>query len=626
LGAFKVVVAAALFYAILDTVLVRLVFLRARFYDYAVFTYFYRSYVLYFLLLGAAAGAAAVLGLLFKTLRPRVRVAAVAAGGAMCAAVFALVALANRAVALTVAHPAMLALDASVFIAWFILAASLGAKLYNRVGPAPRGARRFIWAALGYGGALLFAAVLLAAFALPALTRPAAPERAMNVLLVSVDALRRDHLGCYGYERVKTPNFDRFAASATKFENAYCNSPWTLPSMASVITGRYPTVCGIDAGHRIRTRLPTLAEMLRDSGYSTEAYVTNVFMHPEYGYARGFDVYLMNADLRALYPLRGTLLYKWTVAAVKAARGKFARVPDDTAFNGDATVEALRRLAGGPRPFFIWCHFMDPHGPYTPPPGYVPDYPGTAAAAAYALMDDLLARGWGLDNMPTDRKFADKFQMLYDGEIAYVDEQFGRIMDALAEERLEPNTMVFVLNDHGEEFLDHGGFEHGHTLYPELIDMVLLVRIPGQDLRPAADRCVSQVDVVPSIMDALGLPTDGAAFDGNSFLGPSPSGGRAAFAEHIKRGTEKKAATSERWLLIRDCVTGIRELYDLTSDPGAQENLAGTGLAKEAALGREIAAFVEATESAAKAMGAPPEMNLPEERKKRLRDLGYIGP
>jgi arylsulfatase A-like enzyme len=628
LGASTFIFAAALCYSVLDAVFVRLIFLGARFSDYGVLTYFYRSYVLYAVFLAAAAGAAAVLGFWLKRMRPRPwpGFAAVAAGGALCSPVFVLAALANRAAALTVTHPAMIAVDIFIFLGWFILSALLGAKFYNRFGPDSGGRRRVVWAVLGYGGAGLFVGVLWAVFAIPAVTRPAAPERGMNVLLVSIDALRRDHLGCYGYERVKTPELDRFAASAATFEYAYCNSPWTLPSMASMVTGRYPTVCGIDTGHRIRRDLPTLAEILRDNGYRTEAYVTNVFMHPEYGYARGFDVYLMNGGLRRLYPLRGTLLYKWTVAAVRAWRSKFGRNVDDTTFNGEATVAALRRLAAGRRPFFVWCHFMDPHGPYTPPRGYVPDYPGTSAAEAYRLMDELLSRGWGLAEMPMEEKFADEFEMLYDGEIAYVDEHFGKIMGALEEEGVADETVVIVLNDHGEEFFEHGGYEHGHTLYPELIDMALVVRAPGHDLRKAAvSRYVSHVDIAPSVVDALGLATE-AVFDGGSFLAsPRPNGG-AVFAEHVKRGNEKKAVRSGGWLLIRDSVTGVPELYDLTSDRGAQENLAGKDLAQEEILGREVASYVNATEGAAKAMGAPPEMNLPEERKRRLQGLGYVGP
>jgi arylsulfatase A-like enzyme len=628
-GTVKFVVAVALAVTALDTVLARVVRLRPEFSIYPVHIYFARSYVLYALFIAACALAGAGFGFILSKIRPRrfPGTAAAAAGGALFAPVLGLAIILNRAFTLTISHPAILAGDVVVLLLWIFLSVYVGARVFARFGPtAARGWGRAAWGVLGYGGLVLLIIVLGYIYALPAITRPPAPERPMNVLLISIDALRRDHLGCYGYERVGTPNIDRFAASATKFENAYCSSPWTLPSMASMITGRYPSICGVDAGHRIRQEIPTLAEILRSEGYRSEAYVTNVFMHPEFGYAKGFDVYLMNGDSRGLYPLRGTLFYEWAANGLRALEAKLGRGRDDTTFNGDETVAALKRLGKGERPFFIWCHFMDPHGPYTPPPGYVPDYPGTAATQAYDYMKELLAEGWGLDHMPMDEDSVEKFEMLYDGEIAYVDEEFGNIMAALEEDGLINETVVAVLNDHGEEFFDHGGFEHGHTLYPELINMVLIVRIPGQDLREAAATgYVSHVDIVPTVLDALGL-TAAVDFDGQSFLGSAPTSERAVFAECVKRGTEKKAVRRAGWLLIRDWVTGDRQLYDLSADPTARENLVGKGLTEEESLALEIAAYAEMTGEAVKALGAAPEMNLPEDRKRRLKGLGYIGP
>ncbi|HUU57347.1 MAG TPA: sulfatase, partial [bacterium] len=436
-GVFKFVVVVGLAVSALDTALIRLFLLQPEFSIYPLHVYFARSYVLYVAFFVASAAAAALLGLILKRVWPRrcPGVAAAAAGGALFAPVLGLAIILNRAFTLTISHPAILAGDILVLLVWLSLSLFIGARVYKGLGPAAaRGFRRVTWGVLGYGGLVLLIIVLGYIYALPAITRPPAPERPMNVLLISIDALRRDHVGCYGYERVGTPNLDRFAASATKFENAYCSSPWTLPSMASMITGRYPSICGVDAGHRIRQEIPTLAEILRSEGYRSEAYVTNVFMHPEYGYARGFDVYLMNGDSRGLYPLRGTLFYEWAANGLRALEAKLGRGRDDTTFNGDEAVAALKRLGKGERPFFIWCHFMDPHGPYTPPPGYVPDYPGTAAAQAYDYMKELLAEGWGLDHMPMDEDSVEKFEMLYDGEIAYVDEEFGNIMAALEED------------------------------------------------------------------------------------------------------------------------------------------------------------------------------------------------
>jgi len=628
LGAVKVVAAAAFFFAGVDTLVARVLFFRVHFSDYSPVTYFGRSAVLYLVAVAAAAVVAAALRFGWNLGRPSRRhsVAAAAAGGAVALPLLAVAVLINRASPWTITHPVMLVADVAVFVAWAFASLEGGARLYRWAGPARGGVRRLVWFVVGYGSLVAFALLIGAIFVGPNLTRPAPPERAPNVLLITLDALRKDRLACYGYDRLATPHLAAFAESGAKFEHAYSNSPWTLPSMASLITGRYPTICGVDAGHRLREGIPTLAERLRARGYRTEAYVTNIFMHPEYGFARGFDVYLMNGDLRLLYPLRGTALYKWTVAAARAARRRSGRGYDNTTFNSRATGAALRRLGSGGRPFFVWCHFMDPHGPYTPPRGYVADYAGLPAEEAYELMDDLLARGWGLDNLPMEEAQVRKFEMLYDGEVAYVDEHFGKIMHALEAEGLADDTVVVVLNDHGEEFFDHGGFEHGHTLYPELIDMALLVRLPGHDLRAvAARRCVSQVDVVPSLMEALGFPPP-RDVDGRSFLSGSEEVPGGAFAEAVKRGTEKKAVRRREWLYIEDWESGSRELYNVAADPGTKNNLAGTGLPVEEELAAAVRAFVAANEKAVAAGGAAPELSLPEEQKRRLVGLGYIAP
>ncbi|UCH77699.1 MAG: sulfatase [Candidatus Coatesbacteria bacterium] len=628
LGAVKVVAAAAFFFAAVDTLFVRVIFFGAHFSDYSPLTYFGRSAVLYLVAAAAAAVVAAALRFGWNLVRPsrRPSVAGAAAGGAVALPALAVAILVNRASPWTITHPAMVAVDVAVFAGWATAALEGGARLYRWAGPGGGRLRRVVWFVVGYGGIAAFAFLILGLFAGRSLTRPAPPERAPNVLLITIDALRKDRLACYGYERVATPRLGAFADSGATFEYAYSNSPWTLPSMASLLTGRYPSVCGVDAGHKLRAGIPTLAERLRAEGYRTEAYVTNIFMHPEYGFASGFDVYLMNGDFRLLYPLRGTALYKFTVAAARAARSRSGRRRNNTTFNSAATAAALRRLGSGRRPFFVWCHFMDPHGPYTPPRGYVPDYPGVEAAEAYTLMDDLLARGWGLDELPMEEAEVRKFEMLYDGEVAYVDEHFGKIMETLEAEGLADDTIVVVLTDHGEEFFDHGGFEHGHTLYPELIDMALLVRLPGYDLREvAARRYVSQVDVVPSIMEALGFapPRD---VDGRSFLGGDPEEETAAFAEAVKRGTEKKALRRGGWLYIEDWEEGTRELYNIAADPRAVENVAGTGLPVEEELAEAIRRYVAANENEVAGGGAAPELSLPEEQKRRLVGLGYIAP
>ena len=630
-GVFKFVVSVGLAFTALDTLLSRLLRLRPEFSIYPVQTYFARSYVLYTILVVAIAVVAGLLGLIIKRVWPRryPGAAALAAGGALFGPVLALAAALNRAFAVTITHPAMLAGDIVIVAIWLLLSLFVGGWFYKRFGPAGAGGfRRLAWGVSGYGGVGLLILVLAYFYAVPEIIRPAATERRMNVLLISIDALRRDHVGCYGYERVGTPNIDRCAASATKFENACSNSPWTLPSMASMITGRYPSICGVEALNRLRPGIPTLAEVLRSEGYRNEAYVTNIFMHPEYGYGNGFDVYLMNGDRRALYPLRGTLIYKWADTGSRALNAKTGRSRDDTTFNRDETVAALKRLGRGGRPFFIWCHFMDPHNPYTPPRGYVPDYPGIKAGEAYKLLDELQAKGWDVGDWPVEGRDMEKFAMLYDGEIAYVDENFGRIIDALEEENLADNTAVIVLSDHGEEFHDHGSYGHGHTLYPELIDMVLLTRIPGYEF-PAStrNRYVSHVDVMPTVLAVLGIsPPTG--LDGRSLLNEeSPlDGGAGAYAERLQRGEGKKSVRRDGWQLILNIETGTRELYYLAEDRGATENLAGRGLSAENDLYRDIEWFTAYNDGEVKKLGGLPTMTLPEDRRARLRGLGYVGP
>jgi arylsulfatase A-like enzyme len=271
---------------------------------------------------------------------------------------------------------------------------------------------------------------------------------------------------------------------------------------------------------------------------------------------------------------------------------------------------------------------MDPHNPYAPPPGYVPEYPGIAPAEAYELLEELQAAGWRAGGWPITESRAPLFEMLYDGEIAYVDEQFGRIINALREEGLDRNTMVFVLNDHGEEFYDHGSYGHGHTFYPELIDMVLLARVPGQKFPAAArGRYITHVDVMPTVLDALGIKPP-AELDGRSILKGNPASGDdgRAFSEALQGGADGKAVLRDGWLLIVDGETDERELYNLTEDPGARENLAARGLAIEEELSLEIARHVDAAQEEVRSLGRAATIAVSEERKARLRGLGYIMP
>ncbi len=388
-------------------------------------------------------------------------------------------------------------------------------------------------------------------------------ERPLNVIVVGIDTLRPDHLGCYGYERETSPNIDEFAAGGVLFENALSQAPWTAPSFATVFTSLYPSQHGsMDVNSRIRESVPTLATMLKQRGYATGAIINAPALKPEFGLSRGFDFYDMT-------PLDG-------------------RRGDGTTRDALAWIDKVR---GGP--FFMFVHYFDPHIPYGPPAGY----------------DDLFHKGYrGRIKNPfdiegfsksRDRLFEEMKELtaddwaeiidLYDGEIVYVDEAFGALMRGLKDRGLTENTVVILLGDHGEEFFEHGGFEHGHTLYDELIHVPLIVSLPGRIGEGARVRNqVRLLDVTPTVFDLLGLEPP-AHFEGVSLVPYLTGGGSVerragsllpphiAFAEAIRLGAEKKSVTAQPNKLIYNLITCGREFYNVAEDPGETHDLIAAG-------------------------------------------------
>ena len=351
---------------------------------------------------------------------------------------------------------------------------------------------------------------------------PGAP----NVLLVSIDTLRADEVGVYGSPHGNTPALDRLAADGVTFEHATSTAPWTLPSMASILTGLYPRHHGAGAIANRRDPLgraplaadvPTLAATLRDAGYRTHAIVTNPYLLARSGLSRGFQSYdNLTFISEAMVSGRGNaaqwLLDHVAPQLVAGDRGE------------DVSDAAVRWLAGADRarPFFLWLHYVDPHGPYGASAGTRhKSFRGevTFGAGAVALdlgstsPDPVRLRSGEIRLGDDDKR---RVRALYDDEIAEVDRQVGRVLDALAEQGLADNTLVVCVSDHGEEFWDHGGVEHGHTLYDELLHVPWLMRWPSR--LPAGRRVrtvVSTIDVAPTVQELIGLPTS-AALDGVS--------------------------------------------------------------------------------------------------------------
>jgi arylsulfatase A-like enzyme len=473
--------------------------------------------------------------------------------------------------------------------------------------PARGGPTRISLRALGgaepgaEAGLRLARPVLDAPGAEPAAPPPrAAPVsgRRPHVVLYLVDTLRADRLGAYGYPRPTSPRIDAFAREATLFRNAFAQSSWTKPAVASLFTGLLPQA------HRINPRaaavpegLPILPEILRDAGYATFGVVTNGNVSRAFGFARGFDVF---EQLRE--------------GATREIHQRSDR----------ANQAAFALLEGRPpdRPFFLYVHTADPHWPYTPPERERARLAAEVANPGIGYALSLSAQG----RPPGEVRR--QVSQLYDAEIAFNDESFGRLLEKLHELRLDADTLVILLSDHGEGFDEHGSFRHGTTLFSEEIRIPLVIRFPGGVGRGrVVDAAARQVDVLPTILDVAGVPIP-AGLAGRSLLpaaseafpAPEPDG---TFAYLDRRGRVVETAIEGGRKLIRFRVEGRGApgigLFDLASDPGETRDLA----ASERVWREYLLARLDAA-AAAPPGPEPPSATLDAEQRRALEALGYL--
>jgi len=394
--------------------------------------------------------------------------------------------------------------------------------------------------------------------------------RPVNVVLIGVDTLRRDHVGCYGYERPTTANIDRLAGEGVLFEDAVSQSPWTLPSFSTIHTSLYPTQHGAGGfersqgtyGNRMGGTVMPLAMVLLKSGYATGAIINAPALAPDFGVDKGFEFYDTSP--------------RWD-----------PRLADGT------TEDALKWIdsnSGGP--FFMFVHYFDPHLPYSPPKPYDTmydtDYSGPISSSFdretfNKTIPEIVEKGG-----PEAEAEWDHVRALYDGEITFTDKAVGELLDGLEERGLSENTLVVFVSDHGEEFYEHGGFEHGHTMYDELIKVPLIFSLPGEI--PAGTRISRQVrmmDVMPTILDFLGICSL-SHLEGVS-LEPLISGGGEpvdrpdvllpygfAYSEAMLYGSEKKCMTAFPWKVVYDMRSTETMVFNLEDDPAELSDLAAS--------------------------------------------------
>jgi len=426
---------------------------------------------------------------------------------------------------------------------------------------------------------LLFLTSCLTPAPAPA-TKQASP-RDVNVLLITLDTLRADYLSCYGGTRVPTPNIDALAARGVRFAQAVAQVPLTTPSHASILTGAYPQVHKLrdNGGFVLDGSIPTLATLTRDAGFDTAAFVGAAVLNRHFGLHRGFNHYGDNLNEK-----RDAKLLPGVVAELRgdAVTRRALDWLDQRAKPGNSTPSA--------RNFFLWTHYYDTHFPYDPP-----------------------------------EPFGSRFQKdKYSGEVAYVDHQVGRLLSGLAERGLAERTLVVLMADHGESLGDHGEFTHGVFLYDSTMHIPLTVTGPSVPAGKVITQQVRSIDVMPTIVDYLGLSPSSQA-QGISLL-PAVLEGKSlpasfAYMETLYPKTalgwaELRAVRTDEWKYV---AAPRPELYHLPEDPTEARSVKESQAAQATQLEKHVWEVAGPRESLGKLARSP----VNDDTMRQLQSLGY---
>jgi len=431
-------------------------------------------------------------------------------------------------------------------------------------------------------------------------------KQAPNVIVVMVDALRADHVGCYGYDRDTTPFIDSLAAEGLRCADCIAQAPWTAASVAGVFTSRYPSQTGVGAyedstGRRDVMKLSagalppdetTLAELMADGGYHTFAVITNPFLTDDFGMTQGFAT-VLDDDLDAAEIVDAAIAYVDSLGGAAASP------------NGE-----------GGHPFFAYLHFMDVHAPNRPPEPYYRMYP-TLDSAPHRPGH---GRGGGVS--PADMT-ADGFAVfkshklaLYDGSLTYVDAQVERLVEYLRDAGLADDTVIVFAADHGEGLWDHGlRMGHGFSLYGEQLEVPLIIHGPG--VPPGEDRVLARnLDIAPTLLAlaGIGIPESMEGVD----LLDAPEA-TVAYSEDMAYGFEQKSLRDKRFKYVMSVVAEMEPmLFDKSVDPDELADLSGRMPEIAAFYAAEIDSLRAGIESCNRS-----RVMVDEATRRKLRALGY---
>jgi arylsulfatase A-like enzyme len=444
------------------------------------------------------------------------------------------------------------------------------------------------------------------------------PSGGLNVLLITVDTLRADHLHAYGYRRATSPSIDTLARDGILFSQAVAQWPKTTPSLASMMTSTYPHRNGVirTARQPLPQRHLTLAEILKDAGYSTVGIVTNGNLSKAYGFNQGFDQYIQ----------------AWQESASVDA--------EDAERVTEYAISWLRRHSHA-KPFFMWLHYSDPHARYEPPPAYDGLYVGDIyhdgsrrAPLNPGFNDDI--GGIPRRSRLADRDDINYYIAQYDAEIRYTDEHIGKVLRTLETMRLSENTMIIFTADHGESLGEHNYyFEHGRLPYDHCVRVPLIIKTPTVDSKNRIIRQpVELINVLPTVLDNLNISVPREA-QGKSLvplmLGDTRSVPEYAFTEAGYARNYQRVIRTQKWKLIyapdekdQRIMQGMPfELYDIENDPNELNNLVHVEAELAEKLKSELFKWIKSSAGTDNPATSPRRVTVDRATERVLRSLGY---
>ena len=386
-----------------------------------------------------------------------------------------------------------------------------------------------------------------------------------NVVLLTIDTLRKDVLGCYGSQQGLTPFLDSIAGECVVFTGAHSVAPYTQASFPGILTSSY--LFDYPRAPRLSSKRTLISEVLQRAGIQTAAFHSNPYLSDYFGWNRGWDHFYdsMEDEVDEMCPY----------------------VPGDIVNRKAEAWLASRAGRGDPKPFFLWVHYMDVHEPYVPEREYIDVVDPSiqlSKAEMYALFKDVV-----LTRDASDPQTVELLRKLYCAHVRQVDDYTRMLFEVLRNHGVLEDSLVIITTDHGDEFADHGGLSHDGKMYAELVNVPLMVYNLDSAKRGVCDKLVSGVDVPPTVVDLFGLDPE-EAFQGQSFLPPTKYPEKGCYGEAVGKLSHKIKETDRPVYFYREKDVKIIyrqeedrwEMYDLQADPGERTNIVDTSpLAEE---------------------------------------------